>query len=110
MDCDTIWIQKWIPESEDHIVNFGHCFGSMRSAPGSMCRGTLEHRAKYWKVNYLRVSGEPILLASPFRIPASSPFLKESIKFLEGLIGQSVKWDGKYNVFMTFAAVCLEII
>ena len=81
----------------------------MRSAPGSKCRGSANDRERYWKLNYLKVSGEPTLLASPFRFPASSPFLKESIKFLDGLIRQSLKWDGKYNVFMNFAAGCLDV-
>ena len=82
----------------------------MRSAPGSKCRGSTEDREKYWKLNYIRASGEPTLLASPFRIPASSPFVKESVKFLDGLVRQSCKWDGKYNVYMTFAAGRLELL
>lgn len=108
IDCDTLWFQAVTSSKPTQL--FGHCFASMDAASGSGCRGSQATRKLYWSKNYLRHPNEEIFLASPFRLPAKSPWAQEALELLNtNLVVEPVEPKRRskslaYNFFMDLAA------
>lgn len=110
LDCDTLWLRSPVAliESCRSSRRLGHIFSSMSAAPGSGARGAAVEVALHWQKHYLRAPGEQLYLASPFRVPGGSPWLKDSIVQLRTGLQQKSKLE--YNFFMKLAASCLQVI
>ena len=77
------------------------------AAPGSAIRGstaTIEH---YWQIHFLTKPFEEVFLASPFRVPAKSPWLRDCISDLQRALFAGANLD--YLYFMKHAVTYQQL-
>ena len=79
LDADTLWLRQ--PDCSNAVL--GHLFASLSAAPGSAVRGSRVAIKHYWQIHFLTKPFEEVFLASPFRVPAKSPWLRDGISDLQ---------------------------
>ena len=84
IDLDTIWFK---PAAKDSTVqkaaadSGGHVFASFQAAQAFL--GSAKDRQEFFKREFLKTPNDDLYLGTPFRLPVSSPFTLDFIKFFE---------------------------
>ena len=87
IDCDTLWLRP--PTFDLDGPSYGHVFGSMEAGHCAFREGpSLAWRR--WSLQYLRQPGDKLFIATPFRLPSSSPMLNDMVSWFANLFDQVV--------------------
>ena len=85
IDCDTLWLRS-PPFSLDGPC-YGHVFGSMEAGHRAFREGAPDAWRR-WSLDYLRQPGDKLFIATPFRLPSSSPMLHNMVAWFDNLFDQ----------------------
>ena len=108
IDCDTLWLRQ--PAVNWDGPCYGHVFGS-QEAGGQTLRDNASDSIRRWNIQYLKVPGDRLFIATPYRLPCSSPLLAELVSWFENLFRQvALMADPSsldYNIAMN---KCFELV